>query len=300
MNDFDQPPQETPEAQPAQDVSPALAPIPTTPPPDPYASFAPDLRVPWTGADLGIFLLIYLGINFVIGIVAFIGGAAILHKPFQTLQKDPVAFPLIAVVTQVLISAATILYFWILVRIRHAHPSMQPQDGFWRTMGWRPLGQTGKTTLSRVMYCLLGGVAMSFVVAKGSDMLGKQPPTPIEDLFQSKPAIIMLMFFGILVAPLVEEMMFRGFLYPVVARSFGVVAGVLFTGTLFGIFHALQLWGAWGQIALLVGVGIALTTVRARTGSIFASTLVHIAYNTTLFVGLLIQTKWLTDLSHIR
>ncbi|HUK30960.1 MAG TPA: CPBP family intramembrane glutamic endopeptidase [Candidatus Acidoferrum sp.] len=299
MNDFDQPPQETPEAQPAPDAGLELAPVPPPPPSDPYAAFAPDLRVPWNAADLGVFLLIYLGINIVIGVIGLVGGAALFHKPFQTIQKDPVAFPLIAIVIQVLISAATILYFWILVRIRSNRPTAQQHEGFWRTMGWRPLGKTGRTPLSRVMYCLLGGVAMSLAVAEASNLLGKQPPTPIEDLFQTKSAIILLMFFGVLIAPLVEEMMFRGFLYPVVARRFGMFTGIITTGLLFGAFHTPQLWPAFGQIALLVGVGITLTTVRARARSVLASTLFHMAYNSTLFVGLLVQTKWLTDLSRI-
>jgi hypothetical protein len=94
----------------------------------------------------------------------------------------------------------------------------------------------------------------------------------------------------------VEEMMFRGFLYPVAARSFGVVWGVLGTGFLFGAFHALQLWGAWGQVALLMGVGIVLTWVRARSNSVLASFLIHIAYNSTLFLGLLISTHGLRNM----
>ncbi len=299
MNDFTQPP---PGTQPVtQDTDAGLAPVAAPPPPpptDPYASLPPDLRVPWNVADIGLFVIIYLGINFVLGIVAFIVGAVVFHKSIELLQKDPVAFPVIAVVAQVLISFATILYFWILVRIRSAKPTLRPHEGFWRTMGFRPLGQSG-TRPANVLYCLLGGVALSLAVASISDLLGKQPPTPFEDLFQSRPGLIMLMFFGVLVAPLVEELMFRGFLYPVVARRFGRMAGVIFTGILFGSFHALQLWGAWGLVAMLMGVGIVLTWVRSRTQTVLASLLMHVAYNSTLFVGLLIQTKGLTDLSHI-
>ncbi len=292
MNEFDQ----TPQA--AQDANSAIAPAPPLPPPDPYAALPPDLRVPWSGADLGLFLLIYLGINFVLGLVAFFVGAAAFHMTLDKLKNDPVAFPLIAIITQVLISVATILYFWILVRIRRPRSIVQPHEGFWRTMGFRPLGQTG-TSPANVLFCLLGGVGVSLAVSEVTRFLGKQPPTPFEDLFQSRPALIMLIFFGVLVAPLVEELMFRGFLYPVVARRFGMVASVLFTGMLFGLFHALQLWGAWGLVALLVGVGIVFTWVRARTQTVLASLLMHVAYNSTLFVGLLIQTKWLTDLSNI-
>jgi membrane protease YdiL (CAAX protease family) len=57
----------------------------------------------------------------------------------------------------------------------------------------------------------------------------------------------------------------------------------------------MQLWGAWGQIALLVMVGIVLTWVRARTGSVLASFLLHVAYNSTLFLGLFIGTHGLND-----
>jgi membrane protease YdiL (CAAX protease family) len=104
------------------------------------------------------------------------------------------------------------------------------------------------------------------------------------------------MALGILVAPLVEETIFRGYIYPVVARKFGVTIGVLATGALFGILHAAQLWGGWGQIALLVVVGIVLTYVRARTGTVLASYLFHLGYNTILFVGFYFATGGLRHL----
>ena len=59
------------------------------------------------------------------------------------------------------------------------------------------------------------------------------------------------MLIAVLLAPVVEETVFRGYIYPVVARTFGVTASVLATGTLFGLLHAPQLWGGWWQIALI-------------------------------------------------
>jgi hypothetical protein len=93
---------------------------------------------------------------------------------------------------------------------------------------------------------------------------------------------------GVLVAPLVEETIFRGFLYPVIARRLGIAAGIAVTGTLFGLMHAAQLWGGWGQIALLILVGVVLTWVRARTGTVAASYFVHLGYNGLQLVGYLI------------
>jgi membrane protease YdiL (CAAX protease family) len=92
----------------------------------------------------------------------------------------------------------------------------------------------------------------------------------------------------VLVAPLVEETVFRGFLYPVIARRLGIAAGVAITGTLFGLMHAAQLWGGWGQIALLILVGVVLTWVRARTGTVAASYFVHLGYNGLQLAGYLI------------
>jgi membrane protease YdiL (CAAX protease family) len=68
----------------------------------------------------------------------------------------------------------------------------------------------------------------------------------------------------------------------------GVGAGIAITGTLFGLMHAAQLGGALGQIALLILVGIALTWVRARTGTVAASYFVHLGYNGLQLAGYLI------------
>ncbi len=79
---------------------------------------------------------------------------------------------------------------------------------------------------------------------------------------------------SILLAPLVEETIFRGYIYPVLARSVGVGAGVVITGTLFGLLHAPQLWGGWGQILLLTGVGTIFTHASAISRTVVASLLV--------------------------
>ncbi len=58
---------------------------------------------------------------------------------------------------------------------------------------------------------------------------------------------------------------------------------ILLTGFLFGMMHAAQLGWSWAAVLLLVVVGVILTWVRASSGSLMASWLVHCAYNGTLF-----------------
>jgi len=226
-------------------------------------------------------LLLFIGLGFLGLLVAavIVVGVAVLGfgTPVRDLNQTT-AKSIIAVLSQVVWSGFVLLYFYVLVRMRTQAP-------FWRTMGWRGLPFAGQTTSLAILRCLGGGAMLAIIVTFAGKFLNEKAELPIEELFRSRPTVILLMCFGILVAPLVEETMFRGFLYPVVARRFGMAAGVIVTGTLFGAMHAQQLWGGWGQIGLLIGVGIFLTWVRARTGTVAASYFVHLGYNSLLFLG---------------
>jgi membrane protease YdiL (CAAX protease family) len=78
-----------------------------------------------------------------------------------------------------------------------------------------------------------------------------------------------------------EELFFRGFLYPVLARRLGAVASVVITAAAFGLLHCAQLKYSWAVLIIFL-VGVMLTTVRAITKSVGASFLVHVGYNATL------------------
>jgi membrane protease YdiL (CAAX protease family) len=214
-------------------------------------------------------------------------GVAVLGfgMPMRSLAQESTtpAKSIIAILAQGVWSGFVLLYFYTLVRVRTQAP-------FWRTMGWRGLRFNGQSTSASVLRCMGGGAMVALIVTFAGRFFNEKGELPIEELFHSRPTVILLMSFGILVAPLVEETMFRGFLYPIVARRFGVGVGVIVTGVLFGAMHAQQLWGGWGQIGLLIGVGIVLTWVRARTGTVMASYFVHLGYNSLLFLGFFAAT----------
>jgi membrane protease YdiL (CAAX protease family) len=266
-------------------INPPEPPIPPPPRPQFDVSVPEDLRSPWGWLDLLVFvgfgflsLLVAAVIVVGVGVVGFGMSMRDLNQASITPAKS-----MIAVLAQGVWSGFVLLYFYTLVRVRTQAP-------FWRTMGWRGL-HLGRQRISvSALLCLGGGAILAFVVSLAGRFFSEKGELPIEELFHSRPAVILLMGFGILVAPLVEETMFRGFLYPIIARHFGVSAGVIVTGILFGAMHAQQLWGGWGQIGLLIGVGIFLTWVRARTGSVTASYLVHLGYNSLLFLGFFAAT----------
>jgi len=105
--------------------------------------------------------------------------------------------------------------------------------------------------------------------------------TPFEELFSRPRDAYLMSVFAITLGPLMEELFFRGFLYPVLARRMGVAWGIFFTALPFGLIHMFQYGYAWGVVLLIFLMGVACTAVRAATGSVASSFLVHVGYNAT-------------------
>lgn len=144
---------------------------------------------------------------------------------------------------------------------------------------------------------LAGGAALALVAQLLFYLSPPEKELPIEKLFTSPAAGYLLTVFGICVAPFVEELVFRGFFYPVFERLWGFVAAVVVTALLFAVIHASQLWGGWREIAAIFFVGLTLSYFRGKTGSLVPSFLMHLAYNTVLFVSLYFSTDRFRSLS---
>jgi len=138
------------------------------------------------------------------------------------------------------------------------------------------------------------GALLGIVLIVASQWIAQPPRLPIDEMFRTRAGAWLLSSFGVLVAPFAEELFFRGLLFPALARRVGLVLSVLLTSLAFGATHAMQLGGAWEQIAMICLVGLALTLVRWRTHSLACSTLVHIGYNAVIFATLLAQTRGFT------
>jgi uncharacterized protein len=286
MNDFEDhnPPGFDPLAAPDPSVPPESA-HPSPPGADgqeyPPASetLSDDLRVPWGWLDLLLLAIIY-----------FAGGIALsrfLIKEFglfgvtrAQLQKSVSEQSFFFILAEALLDFGLLAYLAAQMRIRFGSP-------FWRTIGWKRL-DTG-TTPRGVAYLglIAGGFLFSIVIQVASAAFGTKANLPIENFFQDRRSALLLMLMAVLLAPVIEETVFRGYLYPVLARTFGVTGGVLITGTLFGLLHSFQLWGGWMQIALLVVVGIVFTYARARSKTVVASYLLHVSYNSFIFLAFL-------------
>lgn len=88
-------------------------------------------------------------------------------------------------------------------------------------------------------------------------------------------------FFIIVVAPIIEEMIFRGLMLPVISEFTGnVVLGVLFTAVIFAVFH----YGVYGlsiiNMLWLIILAIMLGFLTVYTESIVPAIILHMVNNT--------------------
>ena len=164
------------------------------------------------------------------------------------------------------------------------------------------------------------------MAAQGLLQLLPAPKTTAFDTVLTTPhAAWLLMGFAVLLAPLTEEIAFRGFLLPALATAYDWLAlertpagmdrwqssslhstsallfSAIFSSIPFALLHADQLAHAWGVLGVLYGVSLMLSFVRIRTHSLACSTLMHGIYNFSIFASILITTggfRHLEKLSH--
>ena len=175
------------------------------------AGVAPRLREdpPWTLKDVLRLALVAL-----LTIVAFSGLALVglarwtgSDDPGSELAKDPwLLVPVMAA------SYVVILVFMVLLVTRHYRRS------FGAAVRWN------FPALPRATGFLAAGVALAVLVQAGSSLLPMPRQPPIDRFFRDASSAWLMAAFGTLLAPPVEELFFRGFLYPALARRAGMAA----------------------------------------------------------------------------
>lgn len=132
-------------------------------------------------------------------------------------------------------------------------------------------------------------VGLGFLFALISSFLAVMrpvnPQTPLSDILRETRLEIVLglfIFFAIFVAPVIEEIVFRGYFFKVLQKIQNTLIAVLVVSITFGLLHVSQYWGDWLAIIVVSLLGLTLTLVRAGTGSTLATVFMHFTYN--LFV----------------
>jgi membrane protease YdiL (CAAX protease family) len=143
---------------------------------------------------------------------------------------------------------------------------------------------------SNIAAYVVAGFALSLALQVLAHFLPIPKELPIDSFFRTPAEAWALSILSVTLAPLMEELFFRGFLYPVLARRLGLPIAVVLTALGFALLHVAQLGRAWGPVLVIFLVGIVLTIVRAKTNSVAAGVLIHMAYNGTITVAMFAAT----------
>jgi membrane protease YdiL (CAAX protease family) len=237
------------------------------PPPLPVEP-EPPRRPAWGWLEVVLCLLL-MGPALVAGsILALAGGYLLTGGPPSALQ--------IAIPAQLLSYLIWLAGVWLLFRMKRL--------SVWREFAFRAEWRQVAPWLASGPFLALGvGLLAALLRAKKIEM------EMIRQLLEDPVAFPVFVAFGITLAPLVEELLFRGAILPVAVRSMGTVGALLLTSVPFSLIHGPQYSWSWQHLALLVAVGVVFGWIRLRTGSTLTSTLAHASYNLTMFAGYFIQ-----------
>ncbi len=184
--------------------------------------------------------------------------------------------PLVVVAGQSLAYLLILAYMYVLVTRERRRPD------FLAAIHWN--------WPSNIAVYVLAGFALSLALQGLAHLLPIPKELPIDSFFRTPAEAWALSILSVTLAPLMEELFFRGFLYPVLARRLGLPLAVFVTALGFALLHGAQLMFAWGPVLVVFLVGLVLTMVRAKTNSVAASLLIHMAYNGTITVFMFAAT----------
>jgi membrane protease YdiL (CAAX protease family) len=272
----------------------------------PTLSLPEDLRISWSWPHLVVFLVFGFGSLLIVQIGAVLLLAPDKHLTQKQLELLIESKPQFLVGTNVLWYGLLILFLYMTLAVLRGLP-------FWRSLGWKKLNADPAIGKGSPWMYFFSGCGLAIFVAVASSRVKNVDHVPIQELFKSRSGAMLLMAMAVLVAPLVEETVFRGYLYPLFASKFSGIAqnagadplrairfgtfiGIFITGVLFGLMHGAQLGWTWGLVALLTLVGVIFTFARAWTGTVLASFLLHLGYNSMIAFTSIIATRGFTHM----
>lgn len=212
-------------------------------------------------------------------VMLFVGDAvaiAVTHVDPHSLLRGPLSPVLVEVQ---LIAYVPIMVYGLVVVPLVAHRPLA-------TFGYRPL------RTADVAWGIAGAVAMfaavSIVALLQSLFVGEHEQTVVKAFERGGSPLTLVSFIvmTVVIAPFVEEFVFRGFVFNALLRRMPFAAAALVSGALFAASHGDQ----YAFLPLTFG-GIVLATVYYRTGSLFASMITHGAFNGTSLFLILVKDR---------
>jgi membrane protease YdiL (CAAX protease family) len=217
-------------------------------------------------------LILFFGVS----LPSLVMAALLVRGARAVLPALPASKALDVLLVQFLGYAFLFVALYLLLRIRYDRP-------FWSSLAWE-----GSSKAIGVAF--FGGPVVAIVVAAVGLLL--DPPkvnVPMEELLRDRLSIALVGLFATTLGPVCEELAFRGFLQPLLTRTFGAVVGVVLAALPFTLLHGPQYGWSWQHVLPVGLAGLSFGIVRYVTGSTAAATAMHATYNLTVFSAAVLQ-----------
>lgn len=122
----------------------------------------------------------------------------------------------------------------------------------------------------------IGGHALFSLFSTGESFMSR--------FTETTEGLAVISMLALLLAP-VEELYYRGFIFPVLERKMGGAAAVAVVAVWFTVPHAFQLAGDWVGLPVIFGMGLLWTVQRCRSDSLTPSIVSHLTYNSVLVIA---------------
>lgn len=224
---------------------------------------------PWYG--FAAFVTALLGTVMAVGLIAAIAGI----DP----DDDSATLTVVATLIQGVFFVGAALGFARLVGPPRAWQFGLRRGALWRTVGWAAAGMVAFYVLTVVYATLVQTDAEQDVTEK----LGAE---------EGAVGLIAAGIVVMMVAPLVEELFFRGFFYRALRTRYPIVLAALLDGAVFGLIH-FDGEGADGLLLLppLALLGVIFCLVYERTGTLWSVIGMH-AFNNAIAFSAQVDDGW--------
>jgi membrane protease YdiL (CAAX protease family) len=125
----------------------------------------------------------------------------------------------------------------------------------------------------------------SLIYRLGADVVPEWSRT----IWQSADSKAVLLFAVIVLAPLSEEAVFRGFMFKGFEHRFGPLAAILVSAAVWSLLHCFQY--GFIHVAYIMVLGIVMGAARWKSGSIFVPLIMHVMNNTMASLELVFQSS---------
>ncbi|HHT79175.1 MAG TPA: CPBP family intramembrane metalloprotease [Actinobacteria bacterium] len=163
---------------------------------------------------------------------------------------------------------------------------------YWRRSSFRDLGLTYYSILRTVWYSFLAlllilAINFAYVFVMTSVFKIAPPENKIAELVENgNVSSTILLIVVSLIAPVCEELFFRGFIFQAFRQSLGVFAGLFISSLLFAAAH-LEIY----NFIPLMAIGWVLAYIFHKTKSLFPVIFLHSIYNLLMILVLFSQFK---------